>query len=75
MCNIGAPCPNATADQATEALSSLASGQTLHCKPNGTTYGRVAAFCSNSTGVDLSCAMLDSGTVARWDRHWHGHRC
>lgn len=42
---------------------------------NGTTYNRIAAFCRTAAGVDLSCAMLDSGTVARLDRHWNGHRC
>lgn len=74
-CNIGAPCPAASPHEATSALSALASGQVLRCKPNGRTYNRIAAFCRTSGGVDLSCAMLHSGTVARWDRHWRGHRC
>lgn len=74
-CNIGAPCPAASAREAASALSALASGQELKCKANGRSYNRIAAFCRTFRGVDLSCAMLDSGTVARWDRHWKGHRC
>ena len=74
-CNVGAPCPAASAREATSALSALARGQVLDCKSNGKTYNRIAAFCRTTGGIDLSCAMLDSGTVARWDRHWAGHRC
>ena len=74
-CNVGAPCPSASPGEATAALSALASGQMLACEANGTTYNRIAAFCRTAAGVDVSCAMLNGGTVARWDRHWHGHRC
>lgn len=74
-CNVGAPCPAASSAEATAALSGLASGQVLSCEANGTTFNRIAAFCRNSAGVDLSCAMIHSGTLARWDRHWRGHRC
>src|SRR5436309_1915236 len=37
-CNIGAPCPSASAVAATSALSGMASGQVLECQANGTTY-------------------------------------
>lgn len=74
-CTAGHPCPDAPPEAATAALERLAGGDRLQCQPVGTTYGRVAAFCHNSAGVDLSCGMLASGTVAKWDRHWGDHRC
>jgi len=74
-CDPGAPCPDASADQGTATLTALASGQVLSCQANGTTYNRIAAFCRTAAGIDLSCAMLESGTAARWDRYWQGHRC
>src|SRR3546814_19374155 len=40
---------------------------------SGSTYGRVAAFCERSDGVDLSCAMVESGTALKWERYWQGH--
>jgi hypothetical protein len=30
---------------------------------------RIAAFCTLPSGEDLSCAMVESGTVLRWDRY------
>jgi endonuclease YncB( thermonuclease family) len=74
-CAPGHPCASAPPEQATAALDRLIAGQTLACEPNGRTYNRVAAFCRRSDGVDVSCAMLASGTVAKWDRFWRGHRC
>ena len=74
-CSPGHPCPDATAEAATVELDRLAYGQALTCQAVGTTYGRVAAFCQRRDGVDLSCAMVASGTALRWDRHWQGHRC
>lgn len=74
-CGVGHPCPVASAEDATTALAGLADGQVLTCQANGSTHGRIAAFCRRSDGLDLSCAMLETGTVARWDRHWRGHRC
>ena len=74
-CNPGHPCPAASAEAATAELDRLASGQVLQCQAVGETYGRVAAFCRNEVGTDLSCAMIESGTALRWDRHWQGHRC
>lgn len=73
-CSPGHPCPDATAESATAELERLAGGQVLRCEPVGTTYGRVAAFC-HAGGVDLSCAMVEGGYAAKWDKHWNGHRC
>jgi hypothetical protein len=36
---------------------------------------RTAAWCVTSRGVDLSCAMVATGTVLSWERYWKGHRC
>jgi endonuclease YncB( thermonuclease family) len=74
-CAPGHPCASAPPEKATAALKRLVEGQTLTCEPNGTTYNRVAAFCRRPDGVDVSCAMMASGTVARWPRYWKGHRC
>jgi endonuclease YncB( thermonuclease family) len=74
-CSPGHPCPDASAEAATEELQRLVGGNRLNCSAVGITYGRVAAFCRRPDGVDLSCALLESGTVARWDRYWGAHRC
>lgn len=75
FCARGHPCSPAHADDSTAELRRLADGQALSCEANGTSYNRIAAFCSRSDGTDLSCAMLQAGMVARWDRYWGGHRC
>ncbi len=74
-CSPGHPCPIASAEAATAELSKLAFGQLLSCRPVGETYGRVAAFCKRQDGVDLSCAMIESGTAEKWQRYWGDHRC
>ena len=74
-CAVGHPCASAPPEAATAALERLADGQRLECARQGKTYRRIAAFCVNGAGVDLSCAMLKSGTVAKWERYWNGHRC
>lgn len=74
-CTSGHPCPAASAEAATEKLQSLALGEALSCQAVGATSGRVAAFCQRPDGVDLSCAMVESRTVEKWDKHWGGHSC
>ena len=74
-CSLGHPCPNASADAATAELRGLALGWSLSCRKVGATYGRVAAFCKRADGVDLSCAMVASGTALKWQRYWGWHRC
>lgn len=74
-CSPGHPCPDATAEAATAALRELVTGDTLACAEEGRTYGRRAAFCRTSAGLDVSCAMLASGTVLRWDRYWRDRAC
>jgi endonuclease YncB( thermonuclease family) len=74
-CAPGHPCASAPPEMATAELERLTNGQALRCKPAGDTYGRVAAWCSRADGTDVSCAMMASGTVARWSRYWGLHRC
>ena len=57
-------------------LASLVEGQVLTCSDEGRTHDRRAAFYRRiSDGLVVSCAMLESGTVERWDWHWQRHRC
>lgn len=69
------PCPTASAEAATAVLESLALGEQMTCRQVGDTHGRRAAFCDLPSGVDLSCAMVASGTVKVWTRYWGGHAC
>jgi len=50
---------------------------TMTCRSTGSAGGsRTGAFCELADGRDLSCAMLATGTVLRWDRYWPSNvRC
>ncbi len=89
-CSAGHPCPDATATQARDALVRILGGPrgtlstghirvrygTMRCRSTGGAGGnRTAAWCNLSDGRDLSCTLLATGTVARWDRYWRDHRC
>jgi endonuclease YncB( thermonuclease family) len=74
-CAPGHPCADAPPQMAKAELTRVAEGQVLTCEAVGETYGRVAAFCARRDGTDLSCAMMRSGTVARWNKYWGRHRC
>lgn len=89
-CRDNQPCPAATAVQARDALVSLfggprgsfstghirVSGATMVCRSEGSAGGtRTAAWCTLPSGQDLTCAMVATGTVLKWDRYWRGHRC
>ena len=89
-CRPGHPCPEASAEAARDALVALVGrplsvagtghtiveGPVLRCTSEGSAGGkRTAAWCVSPTAGDLSCAMVASGTVARWDRYWRDHRC
>ena len=69
------PCPDASAEAATAALRGLVQGRVLRCQATGVTFGRIAAWCWTEDGTDVSCAMMASGTVARWRGYWRGHEC
>lgn len=68
-CSPGHPCPAASGAAATAMLRRLAGGQGLQCTPTGTSYNRVTAICSNEAGVEVNCAMVQSGTAVVWPRY------
>ena len=89
-CRPGHPCPDASAEAARDTLAALLGrvtgtapqghllieGPTLFCTSAGSAGGkRTAAWCVSPTAGDLSCAMVASGTAAKWDRYWRGHAC
>lgn len=89
-CRPGHPCPQATAEQARDALVALLGGSrgtlatghivvrapAMRCVSTGEARGnRTGAWCTLADGRDLSCAMVATGTVLRWQRYWGNHRC
>lgn len=89
-CRTNQPCPKASAEDARNALVKLmggargtlptghivVKGPTLTCLSVGSAGGtRTAAWCRFPKGPDLSCAMVATGTVLRWDRYWQRHVC
>ena len=89
-CKPGHPCPRASGAASRDRLVRLlggargqsreghvlVSGPAMQCHSNGSAGGsRTAAWCSAPRLGDLSCAMIQSGTVVRWDRYWRGRRC
>jgi endonuclease YncB( thermonuclease family) len=90
-CRPNQPCPPASAEAARDALVRLlgsASGtdETGHrilahaaplaCTSVGSAGGkRTAAWCVSPAQGDLSCRMVASGLVLRWERYWRDHRC
>ena len=54
----------------------LVSGPVLSCRSEGSAGGnRTSAWCRSPVHGDLSCAMVASATVLRWDRYWGAHQC
>ncbi len=89
-CRSNQPCPRASAIEARDALVRLlggprgtistshviVAGPRLICHSEGSAGGnRTAAWCRFPSGADLSCAMIKTGTVLRWDRYWKGPAC
>jgi hypothetical protein len=89
-CRSNQPCPSASAEQARDALVDLVgervgvgehghilvTGPAMRCVSTGTAGGdRTGAWCVSPRGGDLSCAMMATATVLRWDRFWLDHRC
>lgn len=89
-CRSNQPCPAATAEAARDALVRLigtplgksreghvlVKGPPLTCRSLGRGTGtRTAAWCTSQRVGDLSCAMVESGTVLKWQRYWGRHQC
>lgn len=81
-CRTNQPCPDASAIEARDALVDLLGGPRgtistghvvvrgprLTCRSEGSAGGnRTAAWCRLPSGADLSCAMIQTRTVLRWD--------
>lgn len=66
-CSPGHPCPSASAAESTSALTRLA-GSRITCIRTGQSYQRVTAICHNLSGVEINCAMVESGAALIWDR-------
>lgn len=67
-CSPGHPCPAASAASARRALQDLAGGQIIQCSQIGNSYDRVTAICWTSSGREINCAMVRSGTTVLWER-------
>jgi len=89
-CRAHHPCPRSSGIQARDALVQilggargtsstghvLVRGPKLTCRSEGPAEGnRTAAWCRLPSGADLSCAMIRTRTVLRWDRYWKGPAC
>lgn len=87
-CRRGQPCPRASGIAARDALVRLlggargrtgtghilVTGPRLQCSSTGNAKGdRTGAWCSAPGVGDLSCAMIATGTVLRWQRYATGH--
>lgn len=89
-CSPGHPCPDASAEEARDQLVRLLGGPkgtlrtghvrveapTMTCLSEGHARGsRTGAWCRTPAGVDLSCAMIESGVAARWAKYDPEDRC
>ena len=89
-CSMGHPCPDADPVAARDHLVGLLGvpqgrnrtghilvrGPAMRCLSRGGAGGtRTAAFCTSPRSGDITCAMVQSGLAARWDRYWGAHRC
>lgn len=66
-CSPGHPCPTVSAATSTVALTRLA-GDRITCLRTGQSYERVTAICHNTSGVEINCAMVDSGAAVLWEK-------
>ncbi len=67
-CSPGHPCSPASAGESKAALERLA-GNRITCVRTGKSYERVTAICHNISGVEINCAMVQSGAAVVWDRY------
>ena len=89
-CRSNQPCPSASGIAGRDHLVRLLGGgrgilptghirvlsSPLRCVSEGSAgRSRTAAWCRTSSGRDLNCEMVATGTALRWSRYWRGHRC
>lgn len=51
-----------------QATLTRLAGSRITCMRTGQSYQRVTAICHNSSGVEINCAMVESGVALIWDR-------
>lgn len=89
-CSSGHLCPASNPIEARDALVDLVGrptgvgrhghilvdGPTMRCLSTGSAGGnRTGAWCASPAGGDISCAMVQGGWAARWDRYWKDYQC
>lgn len=71
-------CAQMPADIARAHLATLALGHKAACRPSGTSYRRIVAWCSvaasHGKAIDLSCAQVAAGAALIWRRFDPGDR-
>lgn len=71
---MGYVCDARAADHSRDAVARLTLNRRLTCQPVGQSWSRIVARCRFADGRDLSCAVLATGTAAKWDRYWRAYR-
>lgn len=89
-CKLHHPCPDATAEDARDALVSLVgvptgvgqhnhilvTGPTMQCLSDGPDrHNRTVAWCVSPQGGDINCEMIGGGWASLWDIYWNEHSC
>jgi endonuclease YncB( thermonuclease family) len=89
-CSSGHPCPQASGEDARNALAVLLGtttgksrhghilivGPPMQCRSDGSAGGnRTASWCVSPKSGDINCAMVRNGWALRWNRYWKDHRC
>ena len=89
-CKAHHPCPDATAEDARDALVSLVgiptgvgphdhilvTGPPMRCLSDGPDrHNRTVAWCISPRGGDINCEMVNGGWALRWDIYWNEHSC
>ena len=67
-CSPGHPCPDAGGAEARDGLRRLAGGKRLACLSDGSSYGRITAWCWRDDGTQINCAMIEAGLAVKWGR-------
>jgi hypothetical protein len=85
------PCPEASGEDARDALAILVGnptgevgrhghilvvGPTMRCYSDGSAGGnRTAAWCVSPKSGDINCAIIRGGWALRWNLYWKKHHC
>ena len=67
-------CPTMPHAQARRTLERLTYRQQIRCERVGRSWRRLVASCRLPDRRRLECALLDAGSVVRWDRYWREYR-